>query len=155
MMKSRSRSSRWVVAGVVALWAATPRAQTPAQSSPVFRTETELVLVNVVVRDKNGAVVRGLTRDDFMVTEDDKPQTITSFDFEELDRSDTTPPADTTPQQIVLPRRPVPQKQAPAAAVVQPKADMHGRRLIVPYGMSDYGATFATVAVDEVLAAME
>jgi predicted GH43/DUF377 family glycosyl hydrolase len=32
---------------------------------------------------------------------------------------------------------------------------LHGRRLIVPYGMSDYGATFATVAVDEVLAAME
>jgi hypothetical protein len=43
------------------------------------------VLVNVVVRDKSGAVVRNLSRDDFTVTEDDKPQTITSFDFEELD----------------------------------------------------------------------
>ena len=54
----------------------------------MFRSGTELVLVNVVVRDKSGAVVRGLTRDDFIVTEDDKPQTITSFDFEELDKVD-------------------------------------------------------------------
>ena len=51
----------------------------------MFRSGTELVLVNVVVRDKSGAVVRSLSRDDFTVIEDDKPQTITSFDFEELD----------------------------------------------------------------------
>ena len=57
----------------------------PQQPATVFRSGTELVLVNVVVRDKNGAVVRGLTRDDFSIAEDDKPQTVTSFDFEELD----------------------------------------------------------------------
>ena len=108
MMKSPRRPSRWVLASVLVLSAATPRAQTPTPSRPVFRTETELVLVNVVVRDKSGAVVRGLTQDDFTVTEDDKSQTITSFDFEELDRTDTAPPADTTPQ-TVLPRRPVPE----------------------------------------------
>jgi predicted GH43/DUF377 family glycosyl hydrolase len=32
---------------------------------------------------------------------------------------------------------------------------LHRRRLIVPYAMSDYATTFATVSVDEVLAAME
>ena len=32
---------------------------------------------------------------------------------------------------------------------------LHGRRLIVPYGMSDYATTFATLSLDEVLAAME
>jgi predicted GH43/DUF377 family glycosyl hydrolase len=32
---------------------------------------------------------------------------------------------------------------------------LHGRQLIIPYGMSDYATTFATVPVDEVLAAME
>src|SRR5262245_45811593 len=65
------------VASVVCAIVATPafpRAQQP--SSPVFRSGTELVLVNVVVRDKTGAVVRNLTRDDFLVTEDDRPQTI-------------------------------------------------------------------------------
>jgi predicted GH43/DUF377 family glycosyl hydrolase len=32
---------------------------------------------------------------------------------------------------------------------------VHGRRLIIPYAMSDYATTFATVSLDEVLAAME
>src|SRR5258706_9245300 len=64
---------------------AVPRAQTPRPPTQVFRSGTELVLVNVVVRDKSGAVVRNLSRDDFSVTEDDKAQTITSFDFEQLD----------------------------------------------------------------------
>jgi hypothetical protein len=64
---------------VGALLPAAPR----AQQRSVFRSGTELVLVNVVVRDRSGAVVRSLSRDDFMVTEDDKPQTITSFDFEQ------------------------------------------------------------------------
>src|SRR5437773_5769809 len=55
-----------------------------AQQRSVFRSGTELVLVNVVVRDKSGAIVRNLSRGDFNVTEDDKVQTVTSFDFEEL-----------------------------------------------------------------------
>jgi predicted GH43/DUF377 family glycosyl hydrolase len=32
---------------------------------------------------------------------------------------------------------------------------LHGRQLIIPYGMSDYATTFATVPLDEVLAAMQ
>src|SRR4051794_17292685 len=92
---SPRRFPRWVLAAVLVLWAAAPSAQTPSPSRPVFRTETELVLVNIVVRDKSGNVVRGLTRNDFIITEDDKPQTITSFDFEELDTPDATPPPDT------------------------------------------------------------
>jgi len=32
---------------------------------------------------------------------------------------------------------------------------LHGGQLIIPYGMSDYATTFATVPLDEVLAAME
>jgi predicted GH43/DUF377 family glycosyl hydrolase len=31
----------------------------------------------------------------------------------------------------------------------------HGRELIIPYGMSDYATSFATVSLDELLAAME
>jgi predicted GH43/DUF377 family glycosyl hydrolase len=31
---------------------------------------------------------------------------------------------------------------------------LHGRELVIPYAMSDYASTFATVSVDEVLAAM-
>ena len=50
---------RWALVLVVAL-VMTPLAA--GQQRPVFRSGTELVLVNVVVRDKTGAVVRGLTR---------------------------------------------------------------------------------------------
>src|SRR5437899_12848205 len=74
-----------VFVAVLAFLTVAPRAQTPAQPRQVFRSGTELVLVNVVVRDKTGAVVRRLTRDDLTVTEADKPHTITSFYFAELD----------------------------------------------------------------------
>jgi predicted GH43/DUF377 family glycosyl hydrolase len=32
---------------------------------------------------------------------------------------------------------------------------LHGRQLVIPYAMSDYAATFATLSLDDVLAAME
>jgi VWFA-related protein len=109
-----------------------PHAQAPPPASQVFRSGTELVLVNVVVRDKSGAVVRGLTRDDFSVAEDDKPQTITSFDFEELDappRAQETPAS--APQPVLAP--PARPAIAPQSTVATGplKVDMHGRRLIV------------------------
>src|ERR1700688_3200309 len=50
-----------------------------------FRTKTELVLVNVTVRDKNGNPVRDLKREDFTVLEDNKPQQVVSFDLENTD----------------------------------------------------------------------
>ena len=50
----------------------------------MFRTGTNLVRVDVVVRDRNGNVVTGLKAADFLVTEDGKAQQVTSFDFEEI-----------------------------------------------------------------------
>jgi len=50
-----------------------------AQDEPaVFRTGTRLVQVDVVVREKSRAVM-GLTKDDFKVTDNGKPQTIAVF----------------------------------------------------------------------------
>ena len=40
--------------------------------------------MDVIVRDKSGAVVRGLTAADFEVREDGRPQAIQSFSFEEI-----------------------------------------------------------------------
>ncbi len=122
-----SRSLRLVV--VTVFLSVTLRAQSPGQAQPVFRTGTELVTVNVVVRDKSGAVVRGLTQDDFIITEDDKPQQITSFDFEELDKVET--PVTTPEQPIILPKQAPARADVVAAAPTAPKVDMHGRRLIV------------------------
>ena len=50
-----------------------------------FRAKTELVLVNVTVRDKNGNPVKDLKPEDFTVFEDNKPQHIVSFDLENTD----------------------------------------------------------------------
>ena len=124
---------RYVLAFVTLTFAVVPRAQTTAQR-PVFRSGTELVLVNVVVRDKSGALVRGLTQDDFSISEDGKPQSITSFDFEELDRRAAAPPQTADPAALLLAPKPAPTPEPPSPTAAAPAAagvDMHGRRLIV------------------------
>ena len=115
---------------VIALVSVTVSGQVQSPVRPVFRSGTELVLVNVVVRDKDGNVVRGLTRDDFAVTEDDKPQLVTSFDFEELDKVDAAAAAAPEAPRI-LPQRPAARPSDAAAAPAAPQVDMRGRRLIV------------------------
>ncbi|HWC99328.1 MAG TPA: VWA domain-containing protein, partial [Candidatus Sulfopaludibacter sp.] len=63
--------------------------QPPQQSSTItFKVNSDLVLTNIVVRDKKtGDVVKGLTEKDFTVTENGKPQHIVSFDFESVDQA--------------------------------------------------------------------
>lgn len=68
------------------------------QSDYVFHAQTEIVLVNVTVRDKSGAFVRDLKPEDFAVIEDSKAQKISSFDIE---NADAMPPRD-VPQTTVL-----------------------------------------------------
>ncbi len=82
---------------LVASAAATARAQAPAAPSPSpaapdasatpnpsFPAQVELVTVDVVVTDKKGAPITGLKKEDFVVTEEDAPQNITSFEAVEL-----------------------------------------------------------------------
>ena len=59
------------------LWAS-PNAQ-PVIPRAGETIEVSIVDFDVIVTDKNGARVHGLTRDDFEVFEDKKPQTITNF----------------------------------------------------------------------------
>lgn len=58
---------------------AAAQAQAPRQQPPVFRTNTELVEIDVVVIDKNGERVHGLTKDDFVLRDRRQPQTIETF----------------------------------------------------------------------------
>jgi len=58
----------------------------PPQSTGRIRVTTELVLVNVVARDKKGNLVRDLKKEDFTLLEDGKKQEISSFDFESVDQ---------------------------------------------------------------------
>ncbi|HXH66822.1 MAG TPA: VWA domain-containing protein [Candidatus Limnocylindrales bacterium] len=63
--------------------------QEPNQQAPgpaPIRVSTELVLVNVVARDKKGNPVRDLKQEDFTLYEDGKKQQISTFDFEDVDQ---------------------------------------------------------------------
>src|SRR6202021_1051969 len=58
----------------------------PSQPSDyTFHSESDVVLVNVTVRDKNGKFVPGLKPENFTILEDNKPQKIVSFDVENVD----------------------------------------------------------------------
>lgn len=50
--------------------------------TPTFSTEIKVVNVFATVRDKQGEIVRNLTKDDFEIREDGKPQTIRYFSRE-------------------------------------------------------------------------
>jgi len=61
--------------------AATPQQQQqPPQQQPTFRGSADVVRVFVTVTDRDGRLVTTLTRDDFAVRDDGKPQSITTFD---------------------------------------------------------------------------
>jgi len=57
----------------------------PVQSGARVRVSTEVVLVNVVARDKHGDLIKDLKSEDFTVYEDGKKQDLVSFDFEHVD----------------------------------------------------------------------
>lgn len=82
------KPSLTVLCGVFAtsavIGAPQPQAPLSQQPAPVFRSGINLILVGVVVRDKSGAVVRGLTADDFDLLEDGVRRPILTFAFEEI-----------------------------------------------------------------------
>ncbi len=72
---------------IVALLAAgqQPQPAPPSQALPTFKVTTSLVIVNVSVRDRSGRIIENLKAQDFEVFEDDKPQKISVFEFQELE----------------------------------------------------------------------
>lgn len=79
------RSLACVVLGLVALWGhgvatqSFPQTQAPSQPQATFRTTTSLVEVDVVIHDKKGDFVSGLTAADLQLFEDGKAQKIEQF----------------------------------------------------------------------------
>jgi VWFA-related protein len=136
-----------VAIAIALMIAAAPSGQTQppapaAQKRPTFKLGTQIVSVDVIVRDSSGNVVKGLTAADFEVTEDGKPQTIRSFTFEEISQN---PKAIETADLLATAearladdsKRPQPGAAA-APAAAEPTAEermtsdaLAGRRLIV------------------------
>ncbi len=65
------------VSGLVTAAASAPAQEPPAPAAPVFRAGTTLVLVPALVRNSAGAPVYTLTAQDFVLTDDGVPQTLT------------------------------------------------------------------------------
>ena len=73
--------------------AAKPQAPPEAAETPTFPAQVEQVIVDTVVTDKKGGVIRDLGREDFTITEDGVPQAIASFEAVVLpEHPSTTPP---------------------------------------------------------------
>src|SRR5208337_1703092 len=56
-----------------------PSRQSPSQQPPTISVNVKVVNVLATVRNKQGEIVRNLTKDDFMLEEADRPQTIRYF----------------------------------------------------------------------------
>jgi len=66
--------------GILALLTLLTLVPSLSAQDPTFHIEAKLVSVFVNVTDRNGAIVGGLTRDDFSITEDGRPQQIAVFE---------------------------------------------------------------------------
>lgn len=59
----------------------------PVDQQPIFKSESNLVVLHVSVRDRGGRYVSGLERDAFTVIDDGKPQTLEMFSGDEVPAS--------------------------------------------------------------------
>ena len=57
--------------------------------TPVLRTSSDLVRIDVEVKDKSGKPVMGLKEDQFTVTDDGKPQKISIFTYQDIEKMET------------------------------------------------------------------
>ena len=80
-MTSRGVSVR-VLLPFLALVCVAQQSSTPEQNNPVttLRTNTRLVVLDVVVTDKKGVPVRNLSKSDFTILEDGQEQTVATYE---------------------------------------------------------------------------
>ena len=147
-MTKRNALITLAVVGTLAVGAS---AQAPQpQQPPVFRSSTRLVVNTVVVRDKEGKVIEGLTAKDFIVVEDNERQEIAFVEFQRLDagpvNATATPPAAETlvagtpaagPPVAATPQPVAPEVASAFANGIAPPAQgdikFRNRRLLVLY----------------------
>jgi VWFA-related protein len=84
MIYSQTACSKKIVTALLAFSLALPL-ESQQESDYTFKVQSDLVLVNVTVKDKNGNLVRNLKPTDFTILEDNKPQKVETFDIENMD----------------------------------------------------------------------
>ncbi len=152
VMRARRFAAAVLVLGPVLLLA-------EQTQKPVFRSGVELVDVAVVVTDRDGRFVPGLTTADFRISERGVSQTITAFDRVSIPvwRADAAAPAPTVPADVATNERPGDGRLFVLvldALHVAPGniagLRLHARRFIEQYvGPSDLVAVLSPGAIDE------
>src|SRR3954452_22294357 len=75
-----------LLAGVLALSAQqAPVVETPTKGAAKFATSTQLVVEDLILKDKSGNAVTGLKASDLSMLEDAKPQKIEFLEFQNLE----------------------------------------------------------------------
>lgn len=131
-MTSTSVRSALGLVAIGALLVASP-VRPQAQQAPVFRAALSMVSVDVVVRDRAGNVVRGLTQNDFTITEDGRPQEVRTFIFQEISEAALAATSVDLLQGVeekVLESTPRP-AAAPVAPTPMRSEELAGRRLVI------------------------
>ena len=81
---SAARRLAFIVVGAVALAPLAAQQSQPPAPRPTFRIGTRLIVQTVTVKDKDGRPIEGLTANDFIVTEDGDPQTVSFVEYQRL-----------------------------------------------------------------------
>ncbi len=102
-----------------------------AQQNPVFRVASNLVLVDVTVRDKKGNLVKDLKKEDFTVFEDNVAQQIVTFSLESIPSAPEEAIADVAAGNQPKPAPTVNLNLTPRAEIK--KEDLQDKRLIVMF----------------------
>jgi VWFA-related protein len=106
-----------------------PQAQQPPvdlEGVVKFESTTNLVVVNVTVKDRDGKPVSGLKKDDFTLFEDGTQQNLSVFEYEQL-KTDVLRP-------VSVATEPADKKVTAQPPASGPKsADYHDKRLLVLY----------------------
>ena len=93
-----------------------------------FQSSSNLVIVNVEVKDKSGKPMEGLKKGDFVVTEDGKPQPVSVFEFQKLS-ADMAPPLNLAI--VAAPGAPAPPRPAGISSTTAGVIRYQDRRLMV------------------------
>src|SRR5262245_1869805 len=111
LRRSINPGLRAALAAILTWSVAFGQQQPPPQNPPTsgggvkFSTISQLVVENVIVKDKSGNLVEGLTAKDFTVTENGAPQNIAFFEFQKL-ADDVEPPPTAVPPIPAVPAVP-------------------------------------------------
>jgi VWFA-related protein len=113
----------------------TPGEEEAEEPPPSFPAQVEQVIVDLVVTDKKGHPVEGITKDDLILKEDGEPQSVVSFEAVELPEEPATVPAE--PPEISVNTTPEAQRGRTFVIVFD---DTH----ITPYRARDAKAAVAS-----------